>query len=136
MKSVVGPTCRECLFTYLSMMVFTCALLSRRAMQLSPFIFTLATFSILYHHWKGSGFKKGVCKVVLCFLSLLLGTLYGTCCGQRDPGSLHHCCPLLPILLFLIPSGSHKWTITDEVFGAATMVAVFLVCLGILHHSS
>ena len=32
-------------------------------MQLSLFIFTLATFAIPYHHWKGSGFKKGVCKV-------------------------------------------------------------------------
>ena len=32
-------------------------------MQISPFIFTLATFSMPYHHWKGSGFKKEVCKV-------------------------------------------------------------------------
>ena len=45
---------------YLGVIVFTCTPLSRRAMQLSPFIFTLAMFSMPYHHWDGSGFKKGV----------------------------------------------------------------------------
>ena len=63
-RSVIDPTCSEWLLTYFSMMVFICAPLSKRAIQLSPFIFTLAMFSIPYHHWKGSGFKKGVCKVV------------------------------------------------------------------------
>ena len=42
--------------------------------------------------------------------------------------------PSFPFL-FLISSGFHNWEIMDEVFGAATMVAAFLICLGILHHS-
>ena len=39
-----------------------CAPLSSRAVQLLPFTFTLAMFSTLCQHWKGSRFKKGVCS--------------------------------------------------------------------------
>ena len=38
-----------------------CPMWSSRAMQLSPFILTLATFLTPCQHQKGSGFKKGVC---------------------------------------------------------------------------
>ena len=62
MRLVISPTSRECSFTYLSVIVFTCTPLSRRAMQFSPFIFTFAMFSMPYHHWNGSRFKKGVCE--------------------------------------------------------------------------
>ena len=41
-------------------MVFICLPLSRRAIQLSPLIFTLAIFLTPYQCWKGSGFKKEV----------------------------------------------------------------------------
>ena len=49
---------------YFSEMVFIWAPLSKKALQLSPFILILATFLTPYHHWKGSGFKKGVCRLV------------------------------------------------------------------------
>ena len=45
-------------------MVFICAPLSKRVIQLSPFILTLAMFSTPYHCGKGSRFKKGVCRLV------------------------------------------------------------------------
>ena len=62
-RSVIGPICNEWSLTYLGMMVLIWAPLSKRAIQLSPFILTLAMFLIWYHHWKGSEFKKGVCRV-------------------------------------------------------------------------
>ena len=46
---------------YLGMMVLICTPLSSRAMQLSPFILTLATFLTPCQHQKGSEFKKGIC---------------------------------------------------------------------------
>ena len=60
-RSERGPTSREQFLTKSSMMVFISALLSRRAIQLSPLTLTLVTFLIPYHWWKGMGFKKGVC---------------------------------------------------------------------------
>ena len=45
----------------------------QRTIQLSPFILTLATSSILYHCWKGSGFKKGICRVVFMHWEPLSG---------------------------------------------------------------
>ena len=45
-------------------MVFTWAPLSKRAIQLPPFILTLATFLTPYSHRKGSRFKKGVWRAV------------------------------------------------------------------------
>ena len=38
-----------------------------------PFIFTLAMFPNLYHCWKGSRFKKGVCEMVFTPLKSLSG---------------------------------------------------------------
>ena len=60
-RSDRGPTSKEWLLTNPMVIVFICAPLSRRAMQLSLLILMLTTFSIPYHQWKGSGFKKGVC---------------------------------------------------------------------------
>ena len=61
MRSEIGLTSKEWFSMYTGIMVLICMSLSRRAMQLSPLTFTLATFSIPYHQLKGSGFKKGVC---------------------------------------------------------------------------
>ena len=118
---------------YLNMMVFTWAPLSKRAMQLSPFIFTLATFSILYHCWKGSGFKKGVCEVV--FTPWEPPSEGSSWCSWLSEGSG------LPLLLPSPPShltasclsGLHKLAITGEMFRAATVVTAFLICLGVFH---
>ena len=63
MRSVIGPTCNEWSFTYLSMMVFIWAPLPKRTINLYLFTLTLVMFLAPYQHWKGSGFKKGVCEV-------------------------------------------------------------------------
>ena len=43
-KFVIGPNCNEWSLTYLGMMVLICVPLSKRAIQLFPFILTLAMF--------------------------------------------------------------------------------------------
>ena len=60
-RLVISPICNKWSLTYLGMMVLICAPLSKRAIQLSPFILTLAMFSTPCQCWKGSGIKKGVC---------------------------------------------------------------------------
>ena len=60
-RLVTGPICNEWSLMYLGMMVLIYAPLSKRAIQLSPFILTLATFLTPCQCWKGSRFKKWVC---------------------------------------------------------------------------
>ena len=112
--------------------VYFVHLLSRRAMQLSPLTLTLATFSIPYHQWKGSGFKKGVCEwcsmpwvsclgrplVWLPFLEE--SRLFGTNHSFQFKCQVHSGC-------------LQQQAIMDKVLQAAAVVAAFLLLLGILH---
>ena len=97
-------------------MVFTCAPLSRRAIQLFLLIFTLATFLALYHHWKGSGFKKGVC--VCCSMPweppLWVSSAWPPLSeGSRLPSLVPS--PLCSLnenpSLMLVPVGNHRWSV-------------------------
>ena len=90
-------------------------------------------FSILYHCWKGSGFKKGVCKVIFMPWEPLSGGS-SQCLSLSEGSRLPLPSPSPPCHLTVFISGNlYKWVIMDEMFRAATMVAAFLVCLGILH---
>ena len=106
-------------------------------MQLSPFIFTLATFSVPYHHWNGSRFRKGVCDddpmppepPFGCSLwhSLLLE-------GSGLPSlSLP---PSFPFNCFLSLAVFMSGQLQIKVFRAAAMIAVPFIHLDILHCSS
>ena len=133
-RSVISPTYNEWSLMYHGMMVFISATLSKTAIQLSLFIFTLATFLIPYHHWKGSRFKKGVCRVVFM--------------PQEPPsgGSLQHLLLsegsrlsfiiAIPSFLFNCFLSLEVFTsrqLAEEMFRATTMVTAFLICLGIFH---
>ena len=64
-RSERGPTSSEWFSINPGIIVLICMPLPRRAIQLSPFTFTLTAFLIPYHWLKGSGFKKGVCAQLL-----------------------------------------------------------------------
>ena len=90
--------------------------LSRRAIQLSPLIFTLAIFLTPCHCWKGSGFKKGsLCTLLYALdvpsmgVSLAWSLLSG---GPRLPSSvLSPPCGLNGhLFLMLLPIGNHGWS--------------------------
>ena len=95
-------------------MVFICAPLSRRVIQLSPLILTLPTFSISCHCWKGSVFKKRVCAHCSLPWALPLGALLVWSLLSEGPG-LPFSVPSPPCGLnrnffsMLLPMGSHRW---------------------------
>ena len=66
--------------------------------------------------------------------NLCLGVLWCVGCCQRGLGSLLWCHPLPAIYLCTFPWGLYEWTVVDEMFRAATMIAVFLLHLGILYN--
>ena len=53
--------------------------------------------------------------------------------GQRGLGFFIDAVPSFPFNCFLISGSLYKWAIADEMFQAVTMVAVFLIYLGIFH---
>ena len=114
-------------------MVFICVPLSRRAIQLSPLILTLAMFSTPCHCWKGSGFRKGVCAHcsmpwVLPLEALLVWSLLSE--GPGIPSSV----PSPPCGLMGIHSQCfYRWAVTEKVVQAATVIAAFPFLLGIFH---
>ena len=96
-------------------MIFICMPLSRRAIQLSPLIITLATFSTPCHCWKGSGFEKGVCVHFSTPWALPLGAWLVWSLSSEGPGlpSLVQSPPCsLSVNPFsmLLPMGSHGWS--------------------------
>ena len=126
---------REQVSTKLGIIVFICAPLLRRAIQLSPLTLTLAMFSTPYHHWKGLRFYKGVCVwhptpwashpgVLLVEPPFLEGSRL----PSLVPSPL---CSLNSVLFWPISP-----TIPDEMIQAAAVITVFLVLLCILHSSS
>ena len=86
-----------------------------------------------YHCWKGSRFKKGVCRLFFILQEPLSGSSLWHLSlleGSRLP--LSNTSP--PSHLTASFSGSlYKWAIADEMFWASTVVAVFLICLGVFH---
>ena len=90
--------------------------LSRRAIQLSPLILTLATFSTPCHHWKGSGLKKGVCVHCSTPWVLPLGVLPAQSAfiwGVWAPffSAMSLLCSLnVDLFSMLLPMGSHRWS--------------------------
>ena len=95
-------------------MVFICVPLSRRTIQLSPLILTLATFLTPCHRWKGSGFKKGVC--VHCSMPWVLPLGVSLVWSLLSEGSRLSSSVLLSPRLngnsfsMLLPMGSHGWS--------------------------
>ena len=83
---------------------------------------------------KGSGFKKGVYEVVLSPQEPLFGG-----CSWHWLLSEGSGLPLLMLcppchLTVSFPWSLYKRAIVDEMFQAATVVAVFLICLGVLYN--
>ena len=71
--------------------------------------------------------------MALCLGNLCLEILWcGSCC-HRCLGSLLWHCPLLAIQLWLLSQSLHKQTVMDKMFQATTVIAVLLLCLGILY---
>ena len=112
--------------------VLICAPLAKTAIQLYPFILTLATFSTPCQCWKGSGFKKGVC-------------LGGFMPWEPPSGGSLMCWLLLegsglPSLMLpppchitvCFPQSLYKQTIMDKMFQATIMITE-LLHLGILY---
>ena len=132
-RLVIGPICNEWSLTYLGVMVLIWVPLSKRAIQLSPFILNLVMILTLCQCWKGSGFKKGVCwGDFMPQEPLSVGSF--TCLLLLEWSRL----PSLMLsppghLTAFFPQCLYEQAIMDEMFQAATMVAAFLICLGILY---
>ena len=115
-------------------MVLICAPLSRRALQLSLLIFTLATFSTLYQPLNGPGFKKGVCLGHVMPWEPPPGSSWALLLSPEGSG--------LPSLT-TVPSLQFNCIFSLEVLtsgqlqincsGQAAMIAALLLHLGILH---
>ena len=132
MRLVIGPTCNEWSLMYLGTMVFIWASLSKRAIQLSPFILTLAMFLTLYHCQKGVWIQEGSLwsSFYTSGASVLgLFTVLAIVRGVQAP--FIDAIPSFPFNCFLSLEVFNKWAIADEMFQAATVVAAFLICLGI-----
>ena len=108
-------------------MVFICAPLSRRAIQLSPLIFTLATFLTPYQCWKRSGFKKGVCVHHSTPLAPPLGaSLVWPLLSERSGLPSLMPSPPCSFKMWICSRCFYQWAVTDKVLQTATMVAMFL----------
>ena len=87
----------------------------RKAIQLSPLILTLATFLTPNHHWKGLGFKKGVC---ICHPMpwphpprvLLVWSLSSEGSGFHSSGPSPLCGLNVNPLSMLLPMDSCRWS--------------------------
>ena len=104
-------------------------------MQLSPLIFTLATFLTPCHHWKGSGFKKGVCAHCCTPWVCPLWCHWHGHFHWRSPGSFLWCHPLPAVSMGICSQCFYQLAVMDEVVQAATMIAAFLFFLGVFHGS-
>ena len=114
-------------------MVFICAPLLRRVIQLS--LLTLTWLCFWTHTIDGRDQdprQESVCEI-LCLGHPLLGHLQLGHIDLRGPSSLLQYHPLLSVWMGSCPWCLHQWELTDKMFWAAAMIAVFLILLRFLH---
>ena len=115
-------------------MVLICAPLSSRAMQLSLFILTLATFMTPYQMWKGSGFKERVCWGGFMPLGISVWRFFGVLTIVKGVWApFFDTIPSLPFNCVFSLKAFMSGTVMDKMFWATTVIAALLLYLGILY---
>ena len=134
MRSAIGPTCNKQPLTYSGMMVSIWAPLSKRVTLPSPSIPTPVMPLTPYHCQKGSRPKKGSLQSGLHTLGASIWGLFAALVIARGVWApFIDAFPSFPFNCLFSLEVITSRQLQMEMFWAATVVAVFLICMGIFH---